>query len=278
LIPEIARHLRCPVCAEPLARAEASLICPRGHGFDLARQGYVNLVLGPATHCGDSAEMVASRSAFQQAGHYDFVAEAIAEAVRAAVGDSPGLVVDVGAGTGYYLAAVLDRAPAALGLALDASKHAARRAARAHARMSAAVCDVWKELPLVDGAADVILSVFAPRNAEELARVLRPEGTLIVVTPQTSHLQELVGQLGMLSVPADKEERLEASLAGRFRMLDEALHARRLSLSHAEAQSLVAMGPSAWHLEPGVLAERVAKLPEPVEVGAAIRLSRWARR
>ena len=96
-----------------LEEGEGVLRCGEGHSFDIARQGYVNLVPGP----GDSAEMVEAREAFLAAGHSAASSEALAE--EAAGGEAPGRVVDLGAGTGHYLARVLDALPERIGLALD---------------------------------------------------------------------------------------------------------------------------------------------------------------
>ena len=111
--------------------------------------------------------MVAARDEFLGAGHFEPIADAAAAAALEAVGEragTPGFALDLGAGTGYQLARLLDSLPAWRGLALDASAPALRRAARAHPRMAAVACDVWGELPLQDGAADLALNVFAPRN------------------------------------------------------------------------------------------------------------------
>lgn len=143
--PRILDRLRCPVCGEPLAEATAgttsALRCPRRHSFDIARQGYVNLLAGRAPHVGDSAEMVAARADFLAAGHYDLISAALSDAATEAASRPPTsgfgaypLVVDAGAGTGRYLGAVLAALPDAVGLALDVSKPALRRAARAHPR------------------------------------------------------------------------------------------------------------------------------------------------
>lgn len=89
-----------------------ALRCTRGHSFDRARQGYVNLAAGRAPHSGDTAEMVAARAEFLAAGHYDFITTALCEAARTAY--PGGLIVDAGAGTGHHLAAVLDAVPLSL--------------------------------------------------------------------------------------------------------------------------------------------------------------------
>ncbi|RJK95320.1 putative RNA methyltransferase [Vallicoccus soli] len=277
MLPQVVALLRCPVCVEGLAAAGPSLRCPRGHAFDVARQGYANLLPGgAATGTADTAAMVAARAELLGAGHYAAVSGALAGAAAAV--DAPGAVVDVGAGTGHHLAAVLDACPARVGLALDLSKHAARRAARAHPRAGAVVADAWARLPVRDGAAAVVLDVFAPRNGAEAARVLAPGGALLVVTPTPRHLAEVRGALGMLEVGGAKEERLGRALAPH---LDE--EASRdveadLDLGRDDLVRLAAMGPSAFHATPAELAARAARLPGQVRVGLSVRLSVWRRR
>ncbi|MFG1801938.1 putative RNA methyltransferase [Micromonospora carbonacea] len=289
--PRVVGRLRCPVCAEPLTGAAAgaarALRCPRRHSFDVARQGYVDLLAGRAPHAGDTAEMVAARADFLAAGHYDPVSAALAATARAALEDTPAadggaesgggvgaypLVVDAGAGTGRHLAAVLAALPDAVGLALDVSKPALRRAARAHPRAAAALADTWRRLPLADGSVAVLLDVFAPRNGAEFRRVLHPAGVLLVVTPAGDHLAELVDALDLLKVDPDKTDRVAGSLVDHFDRAAETVLRARLDLTAPEVATLVGMGPSARHTDPAVLAARIAALPEPVGVTLAVRL------
>jgi 23S rRNA (guanine745-N1)-methyltransferase len=271
MLADVLLYLRCPVCRQALVEHGTAVRCPRGHSFDRARQGYVHLTAGPVTHSGDTAEMVAARTAFLAAGHYDFLSRALARAAPAA-----GLVIDAGAGTGWHLAAVLDAHPGAVGLAVDVSKPALRRAARAHPRAAAVVGDVWRGLPVADGVAGVLLNVFAPRNGPEFARVLAPDGILVVATPDRAHLAELVTALGLLSVDPGKEERVAASLGPRFVEKSATTYTHRLALTRAEVVALVAMGPSAWHTNPAELRARVDTLVEPVEVTAQVRVCAYS--
>jgi 23S rRNA (guanine745-N1)-methyltransferase len=270
---EVVRHLRCPVCALPMAIAPdgGTLRCPRGHSFDVARQGYVNLTAGRAPRGGDTAEMVAAREEFLRSGAYDFITQALVAAARATT-PAGAFVVDAGAGTGHHLAAVVDALPEAVGLALDVAKPALRRAARAHPRCGAALVDTWARWPLADGAASLLLNVFAPRNGGEFRRVLRDDGTLLVVTPAEDHLRELIGPLGMLRVDPEKPARVTRSLAGHFTAVRVDEHRHTLRLSHAQVRALVAMGPSAWHTTPDRLTQAIAALPDPVTVTAAVTL------
>ena len=273
--------LRCPVCGTGFSPAARALRCENGHSYDVARQGYVNFLPGGA-HPGtaDTAEMVAAREAFLAAGHYGGLREFVCRtALRAVSGGgldaAAGCLVEVGAGTGYYLAGVLDRFPERTGLALDISKFAARRAARAHERMAAIVCDAWSTLPAADASAALILDIFAPRNPPEFRRVLRPDGALVVVTPSPRHLQELVAGLGLLTVDERKPERLEQSLSGEFELVAQTEYEAPLSLTSAEAAALAAMGPSAHHIKPKESAERLAAFGSKVEVTLSVRASTY---
>ena len=184
-------------------------------------------------------------------------------------------MLDIGAGTGHHLARVLDALPERIGLALDASSAALRRAARAHPRAAAVGADAWRELPLRDDAAALILSVFAPRNPAEMARVLAPGGSLLAVTPTTRHLFELVGPLGLLSVPEDKADRLDEQLGRHFELTARRTVEHSMFLAREEAAQLVRMGPSAWHVDEQSVGERLAALPDPLTVTASVTLSRY---
>jgi 23S rRNA (guanine745-N1)-methyltransferase len=220
---------------------------------------------------------VAAREAFLGAGHFEPLAEALAEEAERALGDRterpglpPGCVLDLGAGTGWYLARVLDRLPGRIGLALDLSKHALRRAARAHPRIAAVACDAWRPLPVRDSVAAVVLSVFAPRNGPEIARVLRPGGSLVVVTPTARHLTELVTAHRLLSVDERKEERLAATLDAHLDLERRVEHEWSLDLAAADVANAVAMGPSARHVTPGETGSRTA-------VTASLAISTYRR-
>jgi 23S rRNA (guanine745-N1)-methyltransferase len=279
LDPRAVALLACPVCGAPVSATAggSGLACAAGHRFDRARQGHVTLL--PPGHrppSGDSAEMVADRVAFLEAGHYAGVTQALADAV--ADGPAPSALLDLGGGTGHHLAGVLDRLPAAVGVVLDSSPYAARRAARAHPRAMAVVADAWARLPVGDGVLDRLVVAFAPRNGPEAARVLRPDGRLVVVTPAPDHLAEIVGPLGLLRVDPDKPARLAATLGPALEPVAATAHRERLTLDRAAVRALVGMGPHARHVDPGALDRALAGLPEPLVVTVAVDVGTWARR
>lgn len=271
--------LACPVCGEPLAIRGRALSCGRGHAFDVAREGHVNLTTAASNvSTADTPAMVAARRRALASGCLDPVIEGVARMAADSVDTAvPGIVVDAGGGTGEYLAAVLARMPGRAGLLADASKHAAKAAARAVPAAGVVVADVWSGLPVASAAAAVVLDVFAPRNVPEFARILAPGGALVVVTPLPEHLGELREPLGMLAVDPDKEHRLSEQLAGRFTLEAAETVVRDCSLSRAEAADLALMGPAGAHHDPGDFERLAGALPEPVHARVAVRIARYRR-
>jgi 23S rRNA (guanine745-N1)-methyltransferase len=157
---------------------------------DLAREGYVNLLRGrkrqPASG-GDSPKQLRYRTAFLDACHFDAISANIAEHVQQS--DTKPIfrewrILDAGSGTGHHLARIAESfARPVLGIGLDISKDAARQAAPRWPMLAFAVADLWTEWPVQDAAIDLIISIFAPKNFPEAARVLRPGGWLAVAYP-----------------------------------------------------------------------------------------------
>ncbi|GAA3791245.1 rRNA (guanine-N1)-methyltransferase [Sphaerisporangium flaviroseum] len=298
MLADAVEYLICPICRGDLAIQGAVVRCGQGHAFDVARQGYVSLLTGsgvPGT--ADTPAMVGARAEFLGAGHFASLSGRLRDLSgrlpepdggppepdgrppepdgrpREPAGGRAArrVVLDAGAGTGHYLAETLG--PGDVGIALDISKHALKRAARAHPRIGAVVADVWRPLPVKDACADVILDVFAPRNGPEFARVLRPGGTLIVVTPTPRHLSPLVDRLGLLSVDESKSRRVEEALAGRFTEIDQVIEEAEMRLDHQAVETVAGMGPSAWHTDPVALRREISHLPSPMTVKMSCQIS-----
>ena len=265
--------LSCPVCGASLRLEPPTFRCEQGHTFDLARQGYVHLSARPLRE-GDTSQMVQARVRFLAAGHYAPLALRLSELAAQA---PPGPVLDVGAGTGHYLAQVLDARPSEEGLAVDLSRAAARRAASAHPRLGAIVADAEVALPCRDEAFGLALSVFAPRPREALARVTWPGGHLLVASAGEGHMAELRGELDLLGVGGNKQAQLESRLEGLFERIHQESLRFALRLSREDAADLIGMGPNAFHLTPEALQARVEKLPPELEVTADVDLAIFRR-
>lgn len=279
------RHLRCPVCAAGLERVAAGpdvLGCVHGHRFDVARQGQVVLVPGGSKLRADTADMVAARSRVLGSRMFDGVRDALVRSVVSCAGAAAEdrLLVDLGAGTGWYAAALLDALPGHLGLALELSTPALRLAARAHPRLAALGIDVTRPLPLADGVVGrggVLTAVFAPLPPpKELARVARPGAGLVVVTPTPDHLARLRMRLGLLDVPAGKPTRLAARHGAAWQVEAQQDIATEVTLDRDEAADVVAMGPNAWHTDDR-LREAVVDLPDRLTDTVAVTVTTLTR-
>ncbi|WP_082046312.1 putative RNA methyltransferase [Arthrobacter sp. L77] len=247
-MPALPQHLlTCPVCALALQDVGRALACEGGHRFDAARQGYVNLLTGRGSPFeGDTAGMVEAREAFLGSGHYAPLREAvIAAALRDA--EAPAVALDAGAGTGYYLEGLAAAVPGVVAVALDISKVALRRAARRLPGGVSIVWDVWRTLPVADASVDVLLNVFAPRNAGEFVRVLVPGGRLVVVTPRPGHLAGLEEVGPLLSVPPQKADDVRTAFDGALVETGREDLDYTMSLPWDLARSALVMGPAARH-------------------------------
>ena len=188
----------CPVCKDKLNRIDNSWRCPKGHSFDIARKGYVNL-LTTAKHnpktAGDNADMVKARTEFLDKGYYSPLAEKIRGVAEENLADTKSpVIIDSGCGEGFYTAELAQIENAGI-YGIDISKHAvAHCMTRVHLagikNCNFAVASSF-ELPFADNCADAVVSVFAPVCNDEYARVLKKQGKLILVSPSPRHLFEL---------------------------------------------------------------------------------------
>ncbi len=245
--------LRCPNCFLDLSEVDTNVFgCTAGHRFDRAKHGYLTLLPPKAPRTvGDDREMLQARAALLDGGAYAPIAAAITDAVHAhrsiSIDDSL-RIADFGCGTGYYSAALAHAIPASAFLLADRSPEAVRMSLRALPSATGVVMDLWRPLPLRDGVVDVALNVFAPRNAAEFARVLKPHGRLIVVVPTDAHLQELRRSGALLDVPAGKSDRVAEQLHEAGLVLRTSTAVEYAFEADAATRGLLAgMGPSAHH-------------------------------
>lgn len=188
-------HYICPICASPLTLTERTFCCENRHSFDLAKEGYVNLM--PANHKhsknpGDSKEMMQARREFLATGHYAKLSETLAKVAMDSVSGSDNItLLDMGCGEGYYTDGIRKALPeTAQVYGLDISKVAVRYASKRYPECDFSVASSYR-LPLSDNSLDVIVKVYAPSSEEELLRCLKPGGVLISVTPGERHLYQL---------------------------------------------------------------------------------------
>ncbi len=201
----------CPVCGKALQQNGRALQCESGHSFDLAREGYVNLL----THSkksgdaiGDSREMARARRAFLEQGWFRPLADALAEEI-ASLGKENPRVLDICCGEGYYSEQLQRALPCRL-LGFDLSREMVRLAAKRGLDALFFVANL-SAIPLPDGCVDAALHLFAPFHEASFARILAPGGALFSVVPGRRHLFEL--KEAVYDTPYENDEQLPQTTA-----------------------------------------------------------------
>jgi 23S rRNA (guanine745-N1)-methyltransferase len=255
--------LLCPVCTAPLAEAQQAYRCANGHSYDRSRHGYVDLLPhghGRSNRTGDTRAMIAARERFLDAGHYAPLRDAVVRLVtrhRSMDRDEAGsassdpvrgpVVLESGCGDGWYLSGVTAALGAGTcGFGFDISPWALRAAARRCRDCTLFLNDVSHRICLPDASVDFVLDIFAPRNAAEFRRVLRPDGVLLVVIPGAAHLRELGGELAIGAAP-DKRSATLSALQSHFELHHVEMLEYSMALNAAALTDLLGMTPSAHH-------------------------------
>lgn len=208
--------LLCPVrnCHMPLVREERRVLCGRGHSFDIARSGYVNLLQPQERRSkqpGDTAAAVAARRRLHDRGVTGPLLRGIAEIVAASPDD---IVLDAGCGDGFYLGA-LAREINFDAHGIDISVPAVDAAARRYPDCEWIVGNADRFLPYADRTFSMVLSITARMNACEFRRVLRDDGRLLVALPAPEDLIELRG------IGRDRVARTVETFANGFELVDQ---------------------------------------------------------
>lgn len=279
-------NFKCPNCDQALIlqpeTQPQTYRCNNQHSFDLAREGYLNLLLAQnkrSRNPGDSDEMIRSRQRFLNAGYYQPLADAIIAAVAKAANGTEQSVLDLGCGEGYYLqqlriasqkvasqkvasqklasktTASKDTASDAKSsnqtlklLGMDISKFAVRLAAKRKIDARLAVDSVYN-IPLFENRIDTAVSVFSPISVEETARVLKPQGKLIMVGPGAEHLSGLTALIYEQSLPHGGNT-VSLEKAAQFSLLEQIEIKQTIVVTGSDIIDLLKMTPYYWHSRP----------------------------
>lgn len=247
-------ELLCPVCGAALNKEETAWRCSNRHSFDIARQGYVNLLTVQQKHSlhpGDTRQQVAARRAFLDGGFYEPIAQALCDAAVSLGGTGP--VLDVGCGEGYYSAQIAQAIHAGL-TGMDISKEAVRAAAGRY-KNGLWLCATAARLPVPENSVGLITSLFALTMPAEFRRVLRRDGLFFQVLAAEDHLLGLKSIIYPTlthkpkdSVPQIPGFSLEESRRIRF----------SFTVKGQQVQNLLAMTPHVYRIGP----EGAARLRE----------------
>jgi 23S rRNA (guanine745-N1)-methyltransferase len=208
--------LRCPVrnCQLELTRNDSRVVCPRGHSFDIARSGYINLLQPQerrAARPGDTATAVAARRRLHDRGVTDPLRIAISQAAHATSADA---VLDAGCGDGFYLGG-LQSETGCDAHGVDISTPAIDAAARRYPECEWVVANADRALPYADRSFRILLSITARMNAAEFRRVLRDDGRMLIGLPAPDDLIELRG------TGRDRVARTLDTFANGFQLIDQ---------------------------------------------------------
>ncbi len=235
--------LRCPVCKNDLLAEAKRYVCANNHSFDIAKQGYVNLLLSSqmaSKHPGDSAEMLNDRHAFLESGFYqplrDRIIELLSQLQISPTNDQH--ILDLGCGEGYYTTAMT--APNRHVFGLDIAKPALATAAKRSREITWCV-GTSRALPFHDSSIDVITNIFCRPHLTEIQRVLRNDGSLIIVGPGPNHLRELRQAL----YETVKEEKVHHELEN-FSLIDTETLTYELTVPAEHLMQLARMTPHYW--------------------------------
>lgn len=232
----------CPLCQTLLLQEPKIWRCDNGHCFDVAREGYVNLLpvqQKKSREPGDAAEMVKARRDFLEAGHYEPLRAVVCQILAPL---KAGSLLDIGCGEGYYTGAMSAVAEDVAGL--DIAKPAVQLAAKQWRSLTWLVGSGAK-LPLADTSVEVVTSLFSPVPVSEMARVLRDKGHVLVVTPAPEHLRILREALFEVLVPHQPDKFL-APLGEAFELVSREEVRFPLRLTQAALKQLLLMTPYVW--------------------------------
>ena len=234
--------LMCPICAQRLRREDKRWYCDNQHSYDVAKQGYVNLHVVQHKHSktpGDTVLSVEARRAFLQGGFYQALQQAVVQRLRDLKLD---YVLDIGCGEGYYTSAMQAEVKHCIGV--DIAKNAVQVAAKLNPQVTWLV-GTGAVLPVMDQSIDLCSSLFSPIPKQEILRVLKPKGYLLVVTPAEQHLYAIREAL-FDQVNPHQPEKFLLQLQEEFDLIEQTVVDSTLHLEQAQLKNLIAMTPYAY--------------------------------
>jgi 23S rRNA (guanine745-N1)-methyltransferase len=239
----------CPACQLPLSLLDKTWKCDFGHAYDMAKEGYVNLVLAQQKNSkepGDNKQMVSARRSFLEKDHYQPLAKLIADIIAEQYTSGDIRLFDAGCGEGYYLNVISqclkDKKNCVHGSGIDISKVAVQKAAKKYPASTFAVASSFN-LPLASNSQDTVIQIFAPSSAQEIHRVLSDRGIWIQVSPGAQHLIELKNVV----YDEPHEHRPPSDVTGGFNLLNERSLKFKIELEKQQQRTdLLMMTPFYW--------------------------------
>lgn len=239
-------QLACPKCHSPLIKVDKSYQCDQHHNYDIAKQGYINLLLNPdkaSLNPGDSKESLQARRAYLNQGYYDVILNEVVNYIAAHAKEHMD-IFDLGCGEGYYTYRMKQLLGNHTYYGLDISKEAIKMATRYDKEIYWLVGNA-KNIPVNDHSLDVITALFTVVIPSEIARCLKKDGYMIHVTANRNHLIEIKHLIyDEVKTKSDKYIRFD------FPVLESYDFTRQIAInSREDALNLLKMTPHYYHIK-----------------------------
>ena len=253
--------LQCPNCQTELSKEANSFSCLKGHHFDVAKEGYVNLLLAnqkQTANPGDNAMMINARESFLMEGYYDFIITIIDnyfyDKIEALKRSNEIIeVLDLGSGSGYYTRSLLKAHSSINKTGIDISKIGIAKAAKKDKASNYVVGSINK-LPIKTNSVNLALNIFSPLHFLELARVLKQESYLIKVIPGSEHMIEIASLVYDTFRPHPSKLEEELKKHPDFDLLHIEKRNKKIELKKKALIDLITMTPYYYKFSPEKLA------------------------
>ena len=253
---------KCPICGKEMNIHDAdSLFCLDNHSFDLAKKGYVNLLLS-SVKTEYNKEMLESRKIVSHMGFFDLMIGSIRDLLVETISnmDSNEIkIFDAGCGEGSHLAEIVetlkqsqnlcDSVSSITAIGLDISKEGVQIAAKYYHDILWCVADLAR-IPIKDNQMDIILNILSPSNYSEFNRVLTNEGIIVKVVPGSNYLKEL---RSVFYEKTNKEtysnDKVIKHFANSFKIMDMKQILYDFRVSKEDLKHIIKMTPLSWGVE-----------------------------
>jgi len=244
----------CPLCKESMhVKEDGHIVCGNQHSFDIAKQGYVNFMIKPSTSM-YSKSLFESRQEIINSGIYNPLQRTITKYI----GNKAKKMLDTGCGEGSHLEKITDMLEQDIvAVGIDISKEGIQSAAKFYEQKIWCVGDLANS-PYKEQSFDCILNILSPANYEEFSRLLKPNGKVIKVVPQSDYLKEIRKQAFANS---EKESYSNEQTVMRFKEHFTNVKQERITytmpLSEELVPKLLEMTPLGWHLQQDILLNEI---------------------
>jgi 23S rRNA (guanine745-N1)-methyltransferase len=237
----------CPICSETLQSLGRSYACHNRHNFDVSKEGYLSLLHGQNNYqeIGDDKLMIQARVRVHKLPVFLELGNAITGYFhQLSAGDG---ILDIGCGDGFFLDQVIRASIGPCqGVGVDISKEALAKAAKNYPNLFFVRTDAAHDrLPFQDSSFGLVLSIFAPRPIDEIRRVLRADGSWLIVTATQDHLKEVRRFLPLAAIGPGK---LDAPASASYSILKSGIINYEKQVSRDDVVSIVEMSPSIYRL------------------------------